>query len=78
MSDLDPRAFDLRRLTIEASRMDCPNGPDEDGNWPCDPKGYFGVAECQVCGRVGIFPRNPEPSSRPYNDTTNPEELCGG
>jgi hypothetical protein len=51
----DPRDYDLRRLNIEASRMDCPNGPDEDGHWPCDPKGYFGVAECQVCGRIGVL-----------------------
>jgi hypothetical protein len=62
MSDLDPRDYDLRRLRIEASKIDCPNGPDEDGNWPCDPQGYGGVAECQVCGRVGVF-RNQEPSS---------------
>ena len=46
----------LRRLNIEASRMDCPNGPDrETGEWPCDPKGYFGIAECQVCGRIGVL-----------------------
>jgi hypothetical protein len=52
---LDPKDYDYRRLRIEASSMDCPNGPDEYGNWPCDPKGYFGVAECQVCGRVGLM-----------------------
>lgn len=40
-----------RQETVEPG--DCPNGPDEDGHWPCDPKGYFGVAECQVCGRIG-------------------------
>jgi hypothetical protein len=55
MSGPDPRDYDLRRLNIEASRMDCPNGPDEDGHWPCDPKGYFGVGECQVCGRIGVL-----------------------
>ena len=33
----------------------CPNGPDEDGSWPCDPKGYFGDAECQTCGRTGSW-----------------------
>jgi hypothetical protein len=58
MSDLDPRQFDYRRLRIEAAALtqsDCPNGPDEYGNWPCDPQGYFGVYECQVCGRVGVI-----------------------
>ena len=37
---------------------DCPNGPDEDGTWPCDPQVAFGggVAECQTCGRIGKFP----------------------
>ena len=41
-------------MSQEASELsDCPNGPDEDGNWPCDPKGYFGVAECQTCGQIG-------------------------
>jgi predicted NBD/HSP70 family sugar kinase len=35
---------------------DCPNGPDEYGHYPCDPKGYFGVAECQTCGRIGQWP----------------------
>jgi len=34
---------------------ECPNGPDEDGNWPCDPKGYFGVVECQTCRRIGVW-----------------------
>lgn len=34
----------------------CPNGPDEHGNYPCEPKGYFGIAECQVCGRIGTWP----------------------
>ena len=58
---LDPRDYDLRRLRIEASRMDCPNGPDEEGNWPCDPQGYFGALECQVCGRVGVLRGVPKP-----------------
>ncbi len=40
----------------EVWRGECPNGPDEYGNWPCDPKGYFGVAECQVCGFIGKWP----------------------
>ena len=37
----------------------CPNGPDEYGNWPCDPKVLFGggYAECQVCGRVAAWGR---------------------
>jgi hypothetical protein len=43
------------RFNVEASRMDCPNGPDEEGCWPCDPQGYFGVMECQICGRVGVL-----------------------
>lgn len=35
----------------------CPNGPDEYGNWPCDPvvvdyEGRDPDAECLVCGRV--------------------------
>jgi hypothetical protein len=38
-----------------ADMSECPNGPDEDGNWPCNPKGYFGVAECQVCGWIGAW-----------------------
>jgi len=38
-------------------RGDCSNGPDEDGNWPCDPKVLFGLneAECQVCGRIAAW-----------------------
>ena len=53
---IDPRQYDLRRLLIEASQInsDCLNGPDEDGSWPCDPRGYFGIFECQICGRVGV------------------------
>ena len=31
---------------------DCPNGPDEYGHYPCDPKVYGGIAECRVCGRI--------------------------
>lgn len=60
---LDPRAFDLRRLRAEAMALanECTNGPDEMGNWPCDPQGYFGVAECQVCGRVGAWPEATKP-----------------
>jgi hypothetical protein len=56
MSDLDIRQFDLRRLRQEAfSLNECPNGPDEDGTWPCDPQVAYGGgwAECKVCGRVG-------------------------
>jgi hypothetical protein len=54
----DVRSFDLRRLRAEAMALEneCPNSPDEMGQWPCDPKGYFGVAECQVCGRIGKWP----------------------
>lgn len=41
----------------EAESSVCPNGPDrETGDWPCDPQEYFGVLECQVCGRVGSYP----------------------
>jgi hypothetical protein len=38
---------------------DCPNGPDEDGDWPCDPQVLFGgrEAECQTCGRVAAWPK---------------------
>lgn len=38
-------------------RGDCTNGPDEHGNWPCDPKVISGLdeAECQACGRVAAF-----------------------
>ncbi len=38
-------------------RADCTNGPDEDGNWPCDPAVLFGSreAECQTCGRVAAW-----------------------
>jgi hypothetical protein len=56
---LDVRQFDLRRLRQEAFDLDrCPNGPDEDGTWPCDPQVAYkgGWAECQVCGRVGEWP----------------------
>ena len=43
-------------LTEAGSWGGCPNGPDrETGEWPCDPKGYFGVAECQTCGRIGTL-----------------------
>jgi hypothetical protein len=65
MSDPDPRNYDsfideLRIFWAKADAAqeagsDCPNGPDEEGNWPCDPQGYFGVMECQVCGRVGVL-----------------------
>lgn len=57
-ASLDARQFDLRRLRQEAFELnECPNGPDEDGTWPCDPKPGYGVAwaECQVCGRVGEY-----------------------
>jgi len=39
-------------------KSDCPNGPDEHGDWPCDPKVLFGgrEAECQACGRVAAWP----------------------
>lgn len=38
-------------LKGESKPVGCPNGPDpETGEWPCDPKGYFGVWECQTCG----------------------------
>ncbi len=38
----------------------CLNGPDpETGEWPCAPKGYFGVAECQTCGWIGPWAERP-------------------
>jgi hypothetical protein len=44
--------FDARQAALDKS--DCGNGPDEYGNYPCDPKVLFGggFAECRVCGRV--------------------------
>ena len=38
-------------------RSDCSNGPDEYGNWPCEPQRLFGSdeAECQTCGRVATW-----------------------
>jgi hypothetical protein len=56
---LDPRDYDYARLRREAYDTEgCPNGPDEDGSYPCDPKVLLGgeVAECQVCGRVAAWP----------------------
>lgn len=55
---VDPREFDLRRLRVEAYDIDdCPNGPDEYGNWPCEPKVLLGGgwAECAICGRVAAW-----------------------
>jgi hypothetical protein len=73
MSTLDPRDYDLQRLRIDASRIDCPNGPDEEGLWPCDPQGYFGVMECQVCGRVGVL-RNEMPAGEANGPPPESEE----
>jgi hypothetical protein len=41
---------------------ECANGPDEHGNWPCDPQVLFGgkLAECQVCGRVAAWGHDDE------------------
>lgn len=60
MSGIDARDYCLAHLTraekyARAGLNECPNGPDDEGLWPCDPKGYFGVAECQVCGRTGTW-----------------------
>jgi hypothetical protein len=40
-----------------AADSKCPNGPDEDGTWPCNPQVLYGLAEaeCQVCGRVAAW-----------------------
>lgn len=49
---------DLFALRQDAfARSDCGNGPDEYGNWPCDPQVAFGgqFAECQTCGRVAAW-----------------------
>jgi hypothetical protein len=49
-------ALRLERVEL-FDRSDCPNGPDEYGNWPCDPQVLLGghEAECQVCGRVAAW-----------------------
>lgn len=48
-----------RELRQKASEVvtDCANGPDEYGNYPCDPQVTFGGgwAVCAVCGREGAF-----------------------
>lgn len=56
MSNLSERFRESLHPADEANVVGgCPNGPDpETGEWPCDPKGYFGVLECQVCGRIGV------------------------
>lgn len=57
--DRDSLRADNKRLRQEAfGRNECPNGPDEDGNWPCDPQVTYGGgwAECSVCGRAGAWP----------------------
>lgn len=54
-------ASDLARLRRDAYDLgSCPNGPDEDGTYPCDPKVLLGggYAECQVCGRVAAWGRD--------------------
>jgi hypothetical protein len=57
-SEIDPRDYDYARLRRDAMKSSCPNGPDpETGEYPCDPKGYFGVAECQTCGWIGAWPK---------------------
>lgn len=55
---IDPRQYDFARLRKEAYDLGgCPNGPDEYGNYPCDPKVLYGggMAECQVCGRLAVW-----------------------
>lgn len=52
----------IARLQVRQAAFglsDCPNGPDEDGTWPCDPQVVFGGgwAQCQVCGREGNWPQ---------------------
>jgi hypothetical protein len=46
---------DARREAFDHS--ECGNGPDEYGNWPCEPQVIFGSndAECQTCGRVAAW-----------------------
>lgn len=71
VSDLDVRHFDLRRLRQEAFDLDhCGNGPDEEGNWPCDPQVIYGGgwAECAVCGRQGRWPAHPPEQSLRFPD----------
>jgi hypothetical protein len=55
---------DARRDAYD--RGGCPNGPDEHGDYPCDPKVLFGLreAECQVCGRVAAWPKEATPDTR--------------
>lgn len=48
---------EIERLRELQEPTECSNGPDEDGNWPCDPQVTLdgGWAECRVCGRVGAL-----------------------
>ncbi len=50
-----PSVSKARREAFD--RSDCTNGPDEYGNWPCDPRVLYGddQAECQTCGRVAAW-----------------------
>lgn len=47
--------FSLRQTAFD--RCVCDNGPDEYGNWPCDPQVVFGDkwAVCSVCGREAAW-----------------------
>lgn len=57
--DRDSLRAENKRLRQEAfDRSSCPNGPDEDGGWPCDPQVTYGGgwAVCSVCGRGGSWP----------------------
>lgn len=54
----------FRESIYPADEGGCPNGPDENDDWPCDPKGYFGVLECQVCGRIGVVPEEGWPGQK--------------
>lgn len=48
----------LREARQDAfDKSDCGNGPDEYGNWPCDPEVVFGDkwAVCSVCGREAAW-----------------------
>lgn len=54
---LDERLGPARSRKTAFDHNGCTNGPDEEGNWPCDPLVVFGgtEAECQVCGRVAAW-----------------------
>lgn len=54
-ADREALFADARREAFD--RGDCTNGPDEYGNYPCEPHVLFGAneAECQTCGRVAAW-----------------------